>query len=75
MLQLALRKWLLYTCLLYTSDAADEEDSVDLGGCRTIEKKKKLNKKKKKTDQETQTHQWNPINIQVRPQAPPTRYN
>src|SRR5665648_1304836 len=21
-----------YTCLLYTSDAADEEDSVDLGG-------------------------------------------
>src|SRR5665648_824976 len=22
----------LYTCLLYTSDAADEEDSVDLGG-------------------------------------------
>ena len=29
------------TCLLYTSDAADEEDSVDLGGRRTIEKKKK----------------------------------
>ena len=23
-------------CLLYTSDAADEEDSVDLGGCRCI---------------------------------------
>src|SRR5664279_5173747 len=23
-----------YTCLLYTSDAADEEDSVDLGGRR-----------------------------------------
>src|SRR5664280_12775 len=23
---------LAYTCLLYTSDAADEEDSVDLGG-------------------------------------------
>src|SRR5664279_6627704 len=22
------------TCLLYTSDAADEEDSVDIGGCR-----------------------------------------
>src|SRR5674536_253773 len=21
-------------CLLYTSDAADEEDSVDIGGCR-----------------------------------------
>ena len=28
-------------CLLYTSDAADEEDSVDLGGCRIIQKKKK----------------------------------
>ena len=27
-------------CLLYTSDAADEEDSVDLGGGRIIKKKK-----------------------------------
>ncbi|CZS11595.1 hypothetical protein CDFC105_93857 [Clostridioides difficile] len=27
-------------CLLYTSDAADEEDSVDLGGRRVTEKKK-----------------------------------
>eukprot|EP00656_Telonema_subtile_P009098 TRINITY_DN14266_c0_g1_i1.p1 TRINITY_DN14266_c0_g1~~TRINITY_DN14266_c0_g1_i1.p1 ORF type:complete len:107 (-),score=28.72 TRINITY_DN14266_c0_g1_i1:10-330(-) len=25
-------------CLLYTSDAADEEDSVDLGGCRIFPK-------------------------------------
>src|SRR5664280_596501 len=25
-----------HTCLLYTSDAADEEDSVDLGGRRII---------------------------------------
>ena len=30
----------LCNCLLYTSDAADEEDSVDLGGCRIIKKKK-----------------------------------
>ena len=29
----------LYPCLLYTSDAADEEDSVDLGGRRIIKKK------------------------------------
>ena len=29
-----------YICLLYTSDAADEEDSVDLGGRRIIKKKK-----------------------------------
>ena len=28
-------------CLLYTSDAADEEDSVDLGGRRANKKKKK----------------------------------
>eukprot|EP00658_Telonema_sp_P-2_P042334 TRINITY_DN30388_c0_g1_i1.p1 TRINITY_DN30388_c0_g1~~TRINITY_DN30388_c0_g1_i1.p1 ORF type:complete len:254 (+),score=53.25 TRINITY_DN30388_c0_g1_i1:157-918(+) len=30
-----------YNCLLYTSDAADEEDSVDLGGRRIIKKKTK----------------------------------
>src|SRR5664279_704650 len=30
----------LRICLLYTSDAADEEDSVDLGGRRIIKKKK-----------------------------------
>ncbi|VDG23796.1 Fe-S cluster assembly ATPase SufC [Lactobacillus sp.] [Lactiplantibacillus mudanjiangensis] len=29
-----------HICLLYTSDAADEEDSVDLGGRRIIKKKK-----------------------------------
>eukprot|EP00656_Telonema_subtile_P010581 TRINITY_DN15126_c0_g1_i1.p2 TRINITY_DN15126_c0_g1~~TRINITY_DN15126_c0_g1_i1.p2 ORF type:complete len:118 (-),score=12.37 TRINITY_DN15126_c0_g1_i1:45-398(-) len=31
----------LKSCLLYTSDAADEEDSGDLGGCRLIKKKTK----------------------------------
>ena len=31
-------------CLLYTSDAADEEDSVDLGGGQNIKKKKTTNK-------------------------------
>ena len=30
-----------YTCLLYTSDAADERSSVDLGGRRIIKKKTK----------------------------------
>ena len=30
-----------YYCLLYTSDAADERSSVDLGGRRIIKKKKK----------------------------------
>ena len=29
------------SCLLYTSDAADEEDSVDLGGRLIIKKKKR----------------------------------
>ena len=34
---------LLYrTCLLYTSDAADERSSVDLGGRRIIKKKNNL---------------------------------
>ena len=28
-----------YVCLLYTSDAADERSSVDLGGRRIIKKK------------------------------------
>ena len=34
-------------CLLYTSDAADEQRGVDLGGRRIIKKKKKQRKKKK----------------------------
>ena len=42
-------------CLLYTSDAADERSSVDLGGRRIITKKKqkKNTKKHKKTQQHT----------------------
>ena len=32
---------LVNPCLLYTSDAADERSSVDLGGRRIIKKKKK----------------------------------
>ena len=38
---------MLQTCLLYTSDAADERSSVDLGGRRIIKKKK--NKKIQET--------------------------
>ena len=34
------------SCLLYTSDAADERSSVDLGGRRIIKKKKKMHKMK-----------------------------
>ena len=41
-------------CLLYTSDAADEEDSVDLGGRRIIKKKKKKKRKKKKKKKKQQ---------------------
>ena len=36
-----LRRQPLRLCLLYTSDAADERSSVDLGGRRIIKKKKK----------------------------------
>ena len=45
-------------CLLYTSDAADERSSVDLGGRRIIKKKNKKKteekKKKKKTKKKKQ---------------------
>ena len=34
----------LLTCLLYTSDAADERSSVDLGGRRIITKKIQVNR-------------------------------
>ena len=37
----------LRACLLYTSDAADERSSVDLGGRRIIKKNNKKNTKKK----------------------------
>ena len=48
------RSWLIgrplsTACLLYTSDAADERSSVDLGGRRIIKNKKQ--KKKKNTSQ------------------------
>ena len=35
------------SCLLYTSDAADERSSVDLGGRRIIKKKKKKDEKRR----------------------------
>ena len=35
-----LERALAMACLLYTSDAADERSSVDLGGRRIIKKKK-----------------------------------
>ena len=37
-------------CLLYTSDAADERSSVDLGGRRIIKKKKKISEPIEMTD-------------------------
>ena len=36
--------WTEYTCLLYTSDAADDLLCVDLGGRRIIKKKNKVKK-------------------------------
>ena len=43
---------LLKVCLLYTSDAADEEDSGDLGGRRIMKKKTKKGKKEKINDKQ-----------------------
>eukprot|EP00658_Telonema_sp_P-2_P008174 TRINITY_DN13067_c0_g1_i3.p1 TRINITY_DN13067_c0_g1~~TRINITY_DN13067_c0_g1_i3.p1 ORF type:complete len:196 (-),score=54.03 TRINITY_DN13067_c0_g1_i3:49-552(-) len=42
-------------CLLYTSDAADEEDSVDLGGRRIIKKKKNKKIGQKQSKEEIKT--------------------
>ena len=41
----------VWRCLLYTSDAADERSSVDLGGRRIIKKQKRKKKKQKKKHQ------------------------
>ena len=49
---------LIHTCLLYTSDAADERSSVDLGGRRIIKKKKNITtvRARKLEERETTTH-------------------
>ena len=47
-------------CLLYTSDAADERSSVDLGGRRIIKKKNSSN---------TERHRRHTQKIKKRPQA------
>ena len=46
-----------YTCLLYTSDAADERSSVDLGGRRNIKNKTKTTQhtKRDKTEKKNNT--------------------
>ena len=49
----------VYACLLYTSDAADERSSVDLGGRRIIQKKQKKNKKRRRNATKTQKHNTN----------------
>eukprot|EP00831_Metopus_contortus_P003543 TRINITY_DN11310_c0_g1_i1.p1 TRINITY_DN11310_c0_g1~~TRINITY_DN11310_c0_g1_i1.p1 ORF type:complete len:330 (-),score=47.93 TRINITY_DN11310_c0_g1_i1:71-1060(-) len=43
------------SCLLYTSDAADDTPCVDLGGRRIIKKKKKITQCRESL---TQQHQW-----------------
>ena len=52
-----------YACLLYTSDAADERSSVDLGGRRIIKKKKKKNEESAKiiwewSDKKEENTKW-----------------
>ena len=42
------------TCLLYTSDAADERSSVDLGGRRIIKKKKSVWEKSENAEKHTE---------------------
>ena len=51
-------------CLLYTSDAADERSSVDLGGRRIIKKKKQRNREGGKIV-ELKNNQQNDIRTEV----------
>ena len=48
-------KWCT-TCLLYTSDAADERSSVDLGGRRILKKKKQAYQRHTSISQNTKKH-------------------
>ena len=50
-------------CLLYTSDAADERSSVDLGGRRIIKKKTKIDYDGDPNDQKKQPNKT--YNIQA----------
>ena len=52
-------------CLLYTSDAADERSSVDLGGRRLIKKKNKYKKKKKRSEVNTIRNATNRLVVEV----------
>ena len=47
---------LSYACLLYTSDAADERSSVDLGGRRIIKKKNTQEQRYDSVSQKRRTH-------------------
>ena len=46
----------LYICLLYTSDAADERSSVDLGGRRIIKKKQQIMRSSVRMTDTAQSH-------------------
>ena len=53
-------------CLLYTSDAADERSSVDLGGRRIIKKKKHNNASRtNRTDNQSRRKRMNLANTTV----------
>ena len=49
--------WNYTNCLLYTSDAADERSSVDLGGRRIIKKKKNKKKQRRRIKKKTNNDQ------------------
>ena len=62
-------EWTAYpvgTCLLYTSDAADERSSVDLGGRRIIKKK---NRRQCDTRHTTSTTNHKPMREEKRQEA------
>ena len=60
-------------CLLYTSDAADERSSVDLGGRRIIKKKKTNNKRSRRSHSDLA--QYIKYNLQQNRQQVDTQHN
>ena len=62
----------VWVCLLYTSDAADERSSVDLGGRRIIKKKKKAHNRATGHDERlSQEDRQNNANHEHRAMAEP----
>ena len=64
--------WAPKTCLLYTSDAADERSSVDLGGRRIIKKK---NKQSRGSERQLESQKRDDVDTRVKNKEAEERRN